>query len=245
MIFDDVKSLNLYYDIIAEPANRATMSVSREYINVIEKSNYRTGTASLQFLEENHVTYHLGIVFRSFSPFFETFNEAKGWLESNGWMERFRQRYSTFKRKPEELGPQVLTMDHLNLGFLACLIVAAVSLAAFIGELMWSRLVTDFRRNMQKVFEEKREIATRIISIDEEICGNVDENNLKQDDLIELQSIGKENSMVLEGVESVVDSKMCSGKLASNHPEPSKESFDDTDSIDRLIESLNLKAQTK
>ena len=202
-------------------------------------------------LEENYKTLHYGTVFKEFSPFFETYNEVKGWLESNGRMEKFRQDYKKLRRKPEELGPQVLTMDHLKLGFSACLVVAVVSLTAFIGELMWSRLVITFKEKVRKVFEEKREIGARIVPIGEEICGNVDREILMEDELIEVRCIAEENSIMVEDVEPesmhevVVTSEMSEGKPASNHSETSQESHDDTYSIDELIAALKFKTQTK
>ena len=93
-------------------------------------------------------------------------------------MEKLRQDYKLLRREPVELGLQVLTMDHLRLGFLACLIVAVVSLTAFIGELMWPKLIITFREKMQKVYEEKREIVAGTDSIGEENCNEVDENIL-------------------------------------------------------------------
>ena len=107
-------------------------------------------------------------------------------------------RAYNIEKKPEELGPQVLTMDHLRLGFSACLILASASLAAFIGELMWSRLVIGYRKKMRKSFEEKREIVTEIVLTDQEICENVDENNLIQYDLVEVLPNDAENLVVVE-----------------------------------------------
>ena len=233
IIFTPIEVDNaLYSDIVAEPANRATTSRSRGAINKIEKVYYHSGTSSLQMLEENYKTLHSGIVFKEYSPFFETYNEIKGWLESNGIMEKFRQNNKILRIEPEELGPQVLTMDHLRLGFLACLIVAAVSVAAFFGELMWPKLIIAFREKMQKVYEEKQEIVT------------VDKNNLIEEDLIEVCSSVDENLMVVEElVEKVVlEAKMCEDKPALNHIETSQESHNDTDSIDELINALTSKA---
>ena len=215
----------LYFDITAEPANRFTVARDRNSINELEKVEYRSGTTSLQTLDEDYVTLLVGFIFRRFSPFFETFNEITGRLESNGMMEKFRKNSKPFKRKAEELGPQVLTMYQLRLGFLACLILAASSIVVFIGELMWSMFVITFRKKLPKIFEEKWEIVTF----------NVDENNLMQDDLIEAHSIGEENSMVVEDIELksmdevAVESEMCLVKQASNHPELSQESRDNVD----------------
>ena len=194
-------------------------------------------------LEENYKTLHYGIVFKEFSPFFETYNELKGWLESNGWMEKFRQEYKMLTIEPEELGPQVLTMDHLKLGFLACLIVAAVSVAAFVSKLAWSRLVIAFKEKMHKVFEEKQNFETAPVSIDKEICGSIDENSL-QDVLAEVRFIVEKSLIEIEDVESnsmgdvAIESELCEDKLSSNHLKPAQESRDNVDENNLMQDDL-------
>ena len=64
-------------------------------------------------------------------------------MEPNGLMSHWRRLRSFSTTKIEEIGPQVLTMDHLKLGFLACCIPMVLA----ISEFAWSRIVTVFGKN--------------------------------------------------------------------------------------------------
>ena len=80
-----------------------------------------------------------------YSPFLETYNEMLGWMEAFGFMANWREYYrNSIPIIIEELGPQILTMDHLRIGFLACCIPLVCSIAVFIGELFCSRFLQKF-----------------------------------------------------------------------------------------------------
>ena len=97
----------LHFDHIAEPANHIKIALNRVASNELEKLEYRSGTSSLQTLDQNYVKLLIGFIFKDFSPFFETFNEVMGLLESNGMIEKFQQDSIILRREPEELGPQI------------------------------------------------------------------------------------------------------------------------------------------
>ena len=108
----------------------------------IQDKVYHTGKTSLVILEEDYKMMYDGYVFKNFSPYFETFNEMLGWMESFGFMAFWRRNfiYSLHSRS-EEIGPQVLTMDHLRVGFFVCLVPLGFSVFAFIIELIVSRFL--------------------------------------------------------------------------------------------------------
>ena len=135
---DTIKMFNRA--IASEPSNRVATDDYRQELNYIEKHAYRSGITSLSALDEDYITYHSGVVFKQFSPYFETFNDVKIWFESNGIMEKWRQDSKCLSTKPDELGPQVLTMDHLRIGFLACLVPLIFTIPVFIAELVRSKL---------------------------------------------------------------------------------------------------------
>ena len=66
-------------------------------------------------------------MFMNFCPYIEIYNEMLGRLESNGLMERWRLTFAQESKvsKFEESGPQVLTMEHLSIGFIVCSIIAS------------------------------------------------------------------------------------------------------------------------
>ena len=80
-----------------------------------------------------------------------------GWMESNGLMEQWRQKYFEYSsvRETEDIGPQILTMDHLKVGFLACLVPINLCIVAFIGEVLWPKISKAIRKYVYKVIMKK------------------------------------------------------------------------------------------
>lgn len=125
-------------DIVAEPANRGTTLTYPYLLLSINNNKFRSGQSSLTLLEESYVVTGFSLAFWPFSPFFETFNERILDLLSNGiidhWFGEFENAQG-FKRKVTvDIGPQVLTMEHLEIGFIFCLVAATFSVIAFMCE---------------------------------------------------------------------------------------------------------------
>ena len=141
-----------FLDRVAEPSNKVTQSIYRGLLNEIEQNSPNKAATSVTTLEENYILATRGMMFLPFNPFFEIYNEILGRLESNGFMEFWRQKYWPSEAiKHSDIGPQVLTMDHLMIGFLACLIPAVVSILVFIGEFIWSRTVIAFKKSVHRM----------------------------------------------------------------------------------------------
>ena len=148
--FNDSNDCYEYFEIVAEPSNRATTETNLGFINYLE-SLFKSGASSLTVLEDDYKLIFKGVVFLNYSPFLETYNEMLGWMEDFGFMAYWRKRF--VEDKPiivEEIGPQVLTMDHLGIGFLACCIPLVFCIATFIGELIYSRFQQKFDRRYRK-----------------------------------------------------------------------------------------------
>ena len=158
---DLYKSLNYsnFFNAIAEPSNRVTLITYKWIIKAIEHEKYRSGTTSVVVLEEDYKLLYAGMMFRAFCPYLEIYNQILGMMESNGQMEYWRQNfyYPPSPPKPEDIGPQVLTMDHLRIGFLACCIPAVLSIFAFIGELVWSRIVISVKKNYENAVKHAQQ----------------------------------------------------------------------------------------
>ena len=116
-------------------------------IEEIQQSKYRSGTTSMKYLDQCYKMVYVGVVFKKLSPIMKVFNERSAMMESNGLMEYWRRFNEYTTTKIEEIGPQVLTMDHLQIGFLACCIPMILAIIAFSGEFVWSRLLTSCRKN--------------------------------------------------------------------------------------------------
>lgn len=101
---------------------------------------YRSGISSLHLLEDNIQTIYMAIVFKGFSPFLETFNDRLHRMMSNGLIDYWQRNENNpegFMKKVDKIGPQVLTMEHLEIAFWVCMIPLAFACIAFICEISY------------------------------------------------------------------------------------------------------------
>lgn len=123
-------------DIVAEPQNKAVTFGPIQQLKLIHEFRYRDGISSLQMLETNYVVTFWCIAFNSFSPFYEVLNNLTTLAFETGltkvWLSKFY-----FKKNPkfEPTGPQVLTIEHLGIGFLFCLVPLTISAIVFLCEI--------------------------------------------------------------------------------------------------------------
>lgn len=100
-------------------------------------AKYRNGISSLHALDEIEDVRHIGLAFAPFSPFFGEFNEQIGRMMSAGffnfWVPASAIKVS-WKEKAEDIGPQVLTMDHMAVALIASLLPLTLAVIAFIAE---------------------------------------------------------------------------------------------------------------
>ena len=162
----DNSNYTSYLETISEPSNRAAITSLSKIIESIEGNKYRSGTSSMHLLDQPYKTIYGGIVFKKWSSFLETFNEMVAKMEPNGLMEHWKRFLSFSTTKTAEIGPQVLTMDHLTLGFLACCLPLVLAFIAFIGELAWSKCVACRKSSNESNFEQKVEAISEIEVID-------------------------------------------------------------------------------
>lgn len=97
---------------------------------IFENRIYRTGISSIMLLKEDYRTLMIGLIFKPFSPFFEVFNQRIGELVTSGLTDYwFKNELNPQEKKRivEDIGPQVLTMDHLEIGFIVCLVPLTLS----------------------------------------------------------------------------------------------------------------------
>ena len=147
---DELESFK-FLDVISEPSNRACKMAFSHTIQQINTDVYRSGETSLVLLDEVYVTFPVVLLFKDYSPYLETYNEMLGWMESNGLIGLWRQYKMGYSvRKSEDIGPQVLTLDHLKIGFLACLISINFCIAAFIGEVLLPKVANAIRKYVDK-----------------------------------------------------------------------------------------------
>lgn len=135
-------------DIASEPANKATTLMSPYFLSYVNAKSYRSGFSSIEMLGGEQVySLPMAVMFPYFSPLFEAFNEKISLMLSNGLIDYWRYKLFSGERlkiKFDEIGPQVLTMDHLAIGFLFCLLPMTLSILAFVGEIVVFQVKSKF-----------------------------------------------------------------------------------------------------
>lgn len=121
--------------ITSEPANKAVALTTQLHFKEI-CSFYRSGFPSLFPMKDIVVNSPMGFAFKQFSPFFESFNKKIGQLLDNGFVNELNKKLPSDNIKGfDDIGPQVLSLDHLWLGFIACLIPLALAIIVFFVEI--------------------------------------------------------------------------------------------------------------
>ena len=195
---------DFHWNVVSESSNRAATDDYRSELNYIQKHAYRSGITSLLPLDEDYMTYHFGVVFKHFSPYFETSNDVKIWFESNGIMEKWRRDLRDSSTKPDELGPQILTMDHLKIGFLACLVPLIFIIPVFIAELVRSKVEIAIKKYFHRVLKSECKLFWNYLrNLELETCDkfdvvgcdqqNVVHNNF--DDIDGIYNIGEDDDI--------------------------------------------------
>lgn len=122
---------------VVEPENKFTTLGSLSNYKSIN-SGYRTGTSSLLLSEENIGSLYSGYFFAPHSPFKDIIVLKASHLQEAGFLSLWHKfAFNPKGKKPESLkiGPQVLTMGHLEIGFVICIICFMVSIAVFTAEI--------------------------------------------------------------------------------------------------------------
>lgn len=143
----DYSKLNIldWLDIIAEPKNERTLIITSQFLNILEKSRYRSGKPSFRFLNVEERTIMLAFAMTPFDPFFEEFDEKiQKLLEAGVCPYRLNGDIIPIDGKndlyDEEVPALVLSMDDLGIGFIVCLIPLTLSVFVFAIELAIPRI---------------------------------------------------------------------------------------------------------
>jgi cold shock CspA family protein len=103
-------------DLVAEPENRKAYVTFPSQTSVVYKKTYRAGVSSIIMADDNIAPAYHGLIVRSgmndvFVKMSQIFEAGFiSYLRTNAVLE-------DFKTKPDEIGPQVLTVRHLSTGF--------------------------------------------------------------------------------------------------------------------------------
>lgn len=106
----------------------------RDLIQQLQFSYYKGGISSILIMKESVGTYISVFAFDRFNPFYEVFNEMMSDLSAAGILDLCSRNTLNPKGlnwKISKIGPQVLTMDHLFVGFQFCTVLLIVSMILF------------------------------------------------------------------------------------------------------------------
>lgn len=125
--------------LMTEPENKVTMMVTPSFVTYLSTAYLRAGLTSLTLLPETVITLMSGMPFKYHSPFYEEFNQKIGEMMSVGltqhWFDRQINEKGVKKVEDSE-ETQVLSMDHLTIGFQICLVPLCLSVFVFFVELL-------------------------------------------------------------------------------------------------------------
>lgn len=144
---EDRKNLENYTelercDVAAEFSNNISV-LANEYMLKVVHDDYRSGVSSLNIKPAVIQAWYLSLKLFEFSPFLQDFNEKAGQMMSSGILKNWNiiklPDTLVVSNVIEDIGPQVLTMDHLEVAFLVCCVPLVLSVVAFVMELLKSR----------------------------------------------------------------------------------------------------------
>jgi hypothetical protein len=109
------------------------MMLRKESVN--QQTIFKGGTSSMYFLKEDIITFYYSFLFKKGSPLNKVVNRKIGQLLQGGIIqkaeeERFEASKRAAKYKDED-NPEILTMDHLGLCFIAIMICLGLGCIVF------------------------------------------------------------------------------------------------------------------
>lgn len=128
------------FDWVAEPENKLTTVEFQKNLKYIHSIQYRRGVSSLLFLKQSAGTYFGAYVFDHFNPFYGPINKMMSDLAAGGiyeYWDKYFDNPNGHKFKIDEIGPQVLKIEHLLIGFKICLVLLLISAIALVLEILF------------------------------------------------------------------------------------------------------------
>lgn len=154
------------FDWIVEPENRMAKVSTFEKLHYLHLKYYRRGTSSLLTLKESAGTYFGAYAFKSFSPFIGIINNMS-YLAAGGIYDFEIERGinpAGIKMVTDKIGPQVLTMEHLLVGFQIFFIALIISSVIFLIESTFKipqniipRVKSCLRRKLNELLKPKQQ----------------------------------------------------------------------------------------
>lgn len=126
-------------NIVADYSNMKVSVAEEGFLDVIEAHRFSSGFASLRTLSEKVSIQYWFPYFASFNPFFEEFNAKISQMVATGHFGSWKMheiKKSLIKDRKDNIGPQVLTMEQLEVAFIVCSVPAILSVVVFCFEVL-------------------------------------------------------------------------------------------------------------
>lgn len=108
-------------------------------------NRYRSGFSSLSTIQDKLLAVNGGQPFPYLSPYFERFNdEIRRMIDAgltNMWLQKTHNPRGLIN-KNEKIGPEILTMEHLEVAFKIIIILMAISVVVFLAEILCFHVIS-------------------------------------------------------------------------------------------------------
>jgi hypothetical protein len=119
---------------MVEPENRVALVIQQNMMNVISKRNLRSGVVSVFEADEDTLPFYMG--YKMHIALKDVMNLKMSQLHESGIPQQLLGLVAmeSFRTKPEEIGPQVLSLAHLKAGFIVIFALLFLSVSVFLVE---------------------------------------------------------------------------------------------------------------
>lgn len=147
------------FNVIVEPENRSSFCQIAQLLQIYESIFYRSGHSSVRILKEKFQSFYVGLMMNP-SPFNDLIDNMIRNLLSGGIIGHWSRNFLYSTKSFEEAGPQVLSMDHLEIGFIICFFPLGLSLIVFFAE-GYLNILSACWRQKKFIFKKKSKITKK------------------------------------------------------------------------------------
>lgn len=137
-----------------EPSLKIAVLTEQGIVYTLNNRKFRSGLSSLRLLQETLRFSMAGISYEVHHFFTEQFERTLPYLQASGlvnyWIQNNRNAKS-FSNQPIDPGPQVLTLEHLEIGFKVCLIPLFMATVCFIYEIINFKVYQAVLKQFRKI----------------------------------------------------------------------------------------------
>lgn len=115
----------------------------------------------MRVFEENYITFPISWTTHTFSMFYDSLEKFVLEAHQHGHLNYFVSKYTLPPLpKPEDLGPQVLTMDMLSAGFIVWIFTVILAIISFVFEHIFYYFHN--KRKLPKIIRVKTKVTCKI-----------------------------------------------------------------------------------